>query len=57
MDQGDKPVTNRFEVYKLLPDGRSFTIPNCKFIFKLDRFGGWRDEHGQYFNEVGEPED
>ena len=49
-------MTNRFEVYNLNPDGKSFTIPNCKFVFKLDRFGGWKDENGQYFNEDGEPD-
>lgn len=38
-----KPHPERFETYTLLPDGKSFMIKGCKFVFKLDRYGGWRD--------------
>ena len=37
-------------------DNGSFTIKDCKFIFKLDRYGGWRDEYGHYYNSHGEPD-
>lgn len=47
----------RFEVYTEIADGTGFTIPNCKFIFKFDRFGGWFDEKGTYFNADGVRDD
>lgn len=37
-------------------DGKSFTIKDCTFVFKLDRYGGWRDQHGNYYNSNGEPD-
>ena len=57
MNNSEKMNPNRFEVYTELPDGKGFTIPNCKFVFKLDRFGGWKDEFGQYFNQDGEKDE
>ena len=51
-----KPNPERFSVYTMLPDGKGFTIKGCKFIFKLDRHGGWRDEYGNYYNANGEPD-
>ena len=51
-----KPHPERFESYTLLPGGKSFTIPKCKYVFKLDSHGGWRDEYGHYYNSNGEPD-
>ena len=39
----NKPQPERFEVYNLLADGKSFTIKDSKFVFKLDQHGGWKD--------------
>jgi hypothetical protein len=47
---------SRFEIYSELPDGSGFTIKNCSFVFKFDRFGGWFDEHGNYYNSEGQPD-
>lgn len=35
--------SSRFDVYTNLPDGSGFTIPGCKFVFKYDANGGWKD--------------
>ena len=50
------PHPERFEVYTVLPGGKGFTIPNCKFVFKLDRYNGWKDEYGHYYNSNGDPD-
>ena len=51
-----KPQPQRFDTYTLLPGGKSFTIKDCKFVFKLDKYGGWRDQNGHYYNSNGEPD-
>lgn len=40
---------------ELNEEGRviGFSIPNCNFIFKYDRNGGWFDEDGRYYNSEG----
>jgi len=35
-----------------LPDGSGFKLPDGK-EFKFDRFGGWYDEYGNYYNADG----
>lgn len=44
-------------MYKELPDGSGFTIADCPHVFRLDRYGGWTDEFGNYYNEHGLPDD
>lgn len=55
MNPGHQP--ERFEVYKELPDGNGFTIADCPHVFLFDRYGGWEDEFGNYYNEHGDPDD
>ena len=52
----NKPQPERFEVYHLLPDGKSFTIKDSKFVFKLDQYGGWKDQFGHYYNSNAQPD-
>jgi hypothetical protein len=49
MNPGHQP--ERFEVFELLPDQRSFTIKDTNYIFHLDKYGGWFDEYGNYYNQ------
>ena len=51
------PDPSRFTVYTELKDGSGFTIKGTEFVFKFDRFGGWFDQHGNYYNCDGDPED
>ncbi len=53
--QGHQP--ERFDVFNELKDGSGFTIPGCQHIFKFDRYGGWYDEHSNYYDKNGNPED
>lgn len=55
MNPGHQP--ERFEVFELLPDQRSFTIKDTNYIFHLDKYGGWFDEYGNYYNQDAEPDD
>jgi len=51
MNPGHQP--ERFEVFKELPNGTGFTIAGCTHVFLFDRYGGWQDEYGNYYNERG----
>ena len=47
----------RFEVYNMRSDGKSFTIHGCDAVFYLDQHGGWKDEFGNYYNSNGDPDE
>lgn len=42
----------RFDEFKELDDKSGFKIPSGE-VFKFDKFGGWFDEYGDYFNSEG----
>lgn len=46
----------RFEKYYELKDKSGFRIDHCDYIFKFDKYGGWRDEYHNYYNADGEPD-
>ena len=52
-----KHQPERFEVYKELSDGSGFTIPQCKHIFKFDKYYGWFDQFDNYYDKNGSPAD
>jgi hypothetical protein len=45
--------SSRFEEFKELEDKSGFVIPSGE-VFKLDKFGGWFDEFGKYYNPDAE---
>ncbi len=47
----------RFEEYVELEDGSGFTLKGSEHVFLYDKYGGWKDEYGNYYNENGEPAD
>jgi hypothetical protein len=55
VNPGHKP--SRFEVFTESKDGKTFTIKDTDHIFKFDRFGGWFDEYGNYYNADGSASD
>lgn len=48
MNPGHQP--ERFKVFNYLPNQRAFTIKGSTHVFHIDRYGGWFDEHGNYYN-------
>jgi hypothetical protein len=50
-----KPDPKRFDKFDLISDESGFKIQGCDHIFYFDRFGGWFDEHKNYYNDKGEP--
>lgn len=57
MHSAHPPDPSRFETYKELKDGSGFTIKGSDFVFKYDRYGGWHDEFGNYYNSNGESDE
>lgn len=53
----NKPNPSRFEVYTEIKGGKGFKIKGCDYVFKFDRFNGWFDEFGNYYNANGKSED
>lgn len=47
--------SERFQVFNYLPNQRAFTIKGTNYVFHIDRYGGWFDEYGNYYNENAEP--
>lgn len=48
------PQPQRFEVYNLLKGGRGFFLKDAKFIYKINRQGGFYDQFGNYYDKYGD---
>ncbi len=48
------PQPDRFKEYDEAEDGSGFFLPDGTF-FEFDKFGGWFDEFGNYYNKDGVP--
>ena len=51
MNPGHQPV------FTELADGTGFTLKECSYIFLYDKYGGWFDEHRNYYNSNADPSD
>eukprot|EP01019_Chilodonella_uncinata_P004334 GABU01005225.1.p1 GENE.GABU01005225.1~~GABU01005225.1.p1 ORF type:complete len:339 (+),score=101.73 GABU01005225.1:51-1067(+) len=49
------PTPERFSEYIEADDGSGFFLEDSKMFFPFDEFGGWYDEHDNYYNSDGQP--
>ena len=50
-----KHQPERFKEYYETEDKSGFKIHGCDFVFKYEEDGGWKDEHGNYYDCNGLP--
>jgi hypothetical protein len=57
MQEDRTPRPERFETYVELPSKLGFRIKDSDHVFYYDKYGGWKDEYGNYYNQDGVPDE